>query len=202
MGDHPRAAGPTTGDVDQALIDASGHLLARWGVAKTTVNDLAREAGCSRATVYRIFPGGKRQIMARYALGELQGFFAEARAQAAQHDDLGQALTAVILSATRGLAEHQGFRFMLVHEPGMVLPYLGFSEIDRLYSLVSHALAPEFERFVGDRSTRLIEMATRITLSHVFQPSDHIDLTNAHDVHTIVERHLVPTVHHALAVSA
>ena len=32
------------------LIDATLICLARWGVAKTTLDDVARQAGCSRAT--------------------------------------------------------------------------------------------------------------------------------------------------------
>jgi AcrR family transcriptional regulator len=41
------------------LIDATLQCIARWGVAKTGLDDVAREAGVSRATVYRAFPGGK-----------------------------------------------------------------------------------------------------------------------------------------------
>ena len=36
--------------------------LARYGVAKTTLDDVAKEAGCARATVYRYF-GGKQQLL-------------------------------------------------------------------------------------------------------------------------------------------
>ena len=46
-GDRPRDASPT----------APWSCIARWGTAKTTLDDIAREAGCSRATIYRLFPG-------------------------------------------------------------------------------------------------------------------------------------------------
>ena len=39
------------------VLDATLTCIARVGVAKTTLDDVAREAGCSRATVYRYFPG-------------------------------------------------------------------------------------------------------------------------------------------------
>jgi AraC-like DNA-binding protein len=42
------------------IIDATLACLARHGTAKTTVDDIARQAGVSRATVYRAFPGGTR----------------------------------------------------------------------------------------------------------------------------------------------
>jgi AcrR family transcriptional regulator len=44
------------GDADEArerLLDAAERCFTRWGPAKTTLEDIAEEAGVSRATVYR-----------------------------------------------------------------------------------------------------------------------------------------------------
>ncbi len=38
------------------LLDAAGRAFAELGVAKATMVDVARHAGCSRATLYRYFP--------------------------------------------------------------------------------------------------------------------------------------------------
>ncbi len=38
------------------LLDAAGRAFAEFGVAKATMMDVARLAGCSRATLYRYFP--------------------------------------------------------------------------------------------------------------------------------------------------
>ena len=38
------------------LLNAAGLAFARFGVAQTTMVDVARQAGCSRATLYRNFP--------------------------------------------------------------------------------------------------------------------------------------------------
>src|SRR3954453_8152334 len=57
--------------VEQRVIDALLRCVGRWGLAKTTLDDVAREAGCSRATVYRFFPGGKEALVATVAGGEL-----------------------------------------------------------------------------------------------------------------------------------
>src|SRR5580704_16234461 len=39
-----------------AILDAMERLLARYGYKKTTVDDLAREAGIGKGTVYLSFP--------------------------------------------------------------------------------------------------------------------------------------------------
>jgi AcrR family transcriptional regulator len=178
--------------MQHTLVGAAGTCLARWGVTKTTVADLAAEAGCSRATVYRTFPGGKSQIMAVYGLNELHAFFAEASHLVAAADTLEDALVDLITNAANGLATHRGFQFMLAHEPGLVLPYLGFTSIDRLYRLATEALAADFERFTPDHAAQLVELATRICLSHILQPSDTVDLCDRDDVRRLVTRHLLP----------
>lgn len=38
------------------LLDAAGSAFERWGVGQATMVDVARLAGCSRATLYRHFP--------------------------------------------------------------------------------------------------------------------------------------------------
>ncbi len=166
--------------------------MARWGVTKTTVADIATEAGCSRATVYRAFPGGKQQIMRAVGRAELDGFFDDLADQVDGADDLEQALVDLLTAAARTLADHEGFQFMLEHEPGLVLPYLGFHRIDRLYRLASRRLSPHFERFVGDRAPWTVEWAARVALSYVFQPTPTVDLSDPSDVRHLVRSYLLP----------
>jgi AcrR family transcriptional regulator len=47
------AAKPDTGE---AILDAMDALMARYGYRKTTMDDLAREAGISKRTIYLYFP--------------------------------------------------------------------------------------------------------------------------------------------------
>ncbi len=41
----------------QEILDAAGRVFAQYGLRKTTVGDVVREAGVARATVYKHFPG-------------------------------------------------------------------------------------------------------------------------------------------------
>src|SRR3954447_11197066 len=62
--------------LEDRVIDAALRCVARWGIAKTTLDDVAREAGCSRATVYRVVPGGKDGLIEAVATREATRFFA------------------------------------------------------------------------------------------------------------------------------
>lgn len=48
------ATQPTTRDV---ILDAADRIMSRWGFRKMTMDDLAREAGVSRRTIYVYFRG-------------------------------------------------------------------------------------------------------------------------------------------------
>ncbi len=60
---------PGAGAVRERILAATLVSLARYGVAKTTLEDVAKEAGCARATVYRYF-GGKQQLLSTVILHE------------------------------------------------------------------------------------------------------------------------------------
>src|SRR5215470_16145751 len=47
----------------ERIIDAADECFARYGVAKTTVEDIAAAATLSRATVYRSFTGGRDEVI-------------------------------------------------------------------------------------------------------------------------------------------
>lgn len=44
-------------EVREAILDSAGGLLVKYGYRKMTVEDIAREAGISKGTVYLCFPG-------------------------------------------------------------------------------------------------------------------------------------------------
>src|SRR5436309_6749871 len=79
------------GTQEQRVIDAALRCIARWGIGKTTLDDVAREASCSRATIYRLFPGGKDALLDAITRSELARFFsglAERFDEAANLEDL------------------------------------------------------------------------------------------------------------------
>src|SRR2546426_4837655 len=103
---------PVLGLQEERLIDAALRCVARWGVAKTTLDDVAREASCSRATIYRLFPGGKDSLLEAVVYAELSRFFTElGRRLDEAADDLEEMVVSGITYAATSLAEHHALQF-------------------------------------------------------------------------------------------
>lgn len=183
---------PHGGDLDRQILGAAKTLVGRWGIAKTTVGDIAREAECSRASVYRAFPGGKQEVLMTLGREQFARFFALLGSSADQAGSLEDALVAVIVTANTEIRDNEPFQFLMDHEPGLVLPYLGFHRIDRLYDTIQKQLGPHFARFLGDDAGWAVEWAARATLSYVFQPSPTMDMSNPRAVHDFVANRMVP----------
>ena len=62
-------------DTRQRILEATYACVARWGLSKTTVEDAGKEAGVSRATVYRYFPGGREELISAVVSWEFLQFF-------------------------------------------------------------------------------------------------------------------------------
>ena len=62
-------------EVRERILQATYDCVARWGLAKTSIEDAAREAGLSRATIYRYFPGGRDELIGAVVQWEFVRFF-------------------------------------------------------------------------------------------------------------------------------
>lgn len=189
----PVRASDGSADLESRILDAALALVARWGVGKTSLSDIAKEAGCARATVYRAFPGGKQQLFTELGLRELRGYI-EAIVEAVDSAaDVGDAVTRGLVVAARLLADHSAAQFVLAHEPELLMPFLGFKQVDVLYGHVAGTVGPHLERFVpGERAAWLSEWAARCFITYVFNPADDLDLTSVSHVRRLVSTFVVP----------
>lgn len=190
---------PTETELERRILDAALRLVARWGVGKTTIADIGREAGCSRASVYRAFPGGKHELFVRLGRSEFQRFFEMLTARVDSAETFEDALTDLVVSASAGLAAHDALQFVLAHEPGLVLPFLGFNQVDRLYEGIRKTLGPHLERFVavdGDAAWAA-EWSARVVLSFAFDRAGQADLSDPVAARRLVTQFLLPALSQA-----
>ena len=119
--------------------------VGRFGLAKTTVDDVARLSGVSRATIYRHFPGGKDQLVHDVVAWEMGRFFRRLGDAVAGAPDLATLVEEALLYARRAVLDHQVLQRVLVTEPERLLP-LTTVEAGRILPLIAGFVVPYLER--------------------------------------------------------
>ncbi len=111
-------------DPRDRILGATVVCLGRYGIAKTTVDDAAREAGLARATVYRYFPDGKEQLIGESITWAVEQFFHDLAVSVADAPDFPTLLEQALVHAHRAVAEHVVLQKVLETEPERLLPQL------------------------------------------------------------------------------
>ena len=88
-----------TGDARERVVRAAERCFAQYGVAKTTVEDVARLASTSRASVYRYFPGGRDEIILAALLASAHEFLPQIPARLRSARSVGDAIVELIVTA-------------------------------------------------------------------------------------------------------
>jgi AcrR family transcriptional regulator len=187
----PSVAEPSV--AERRVVDATLRCIARFGVGKTTLDDVAAEAGCSRATVYRLFPGGKDRLLDAVVLHETARFAAGLTDALAGTGDIEDLLVSGVGFAARHLAEHEALQFLLAYEPELILPMIAFRQMDLLLAAASDLAAPHIAPHVGEgQAARAGEWLARIVVSYLVAPSAGFDLTDPESIRRLVRAHVLP----------
>jgi len=176
----------------ERLLDAALACIARVGLAKTTLDDVAREAGCARATLYRSF-SNKTRLLTALVAREAQRLGDAVVIASATAETLTDATTAVIVTAARRLRDHAALAAIGAYEPDVLLPHLAFEREDAVLRNAALLVAPAFESFLASPdAVRLGEWVARITLSYLCSPSEHFDVGDPVHVRALVDAFVVP----------
>lgn len=176
------------------LLAATYACVARYGIGKTTVEDIAREAGLSRATVYRHFPGGKEQLVRETVAWEAGHFIDRLTTAVADADDFATLLERAVMMANEAFEEHAVLQKILQTEPERLLPQLTV-ESERLLLLIRTFLLPYLSRErdrlpPGLDVQRGAEHVARLLLSFIGAPG-RWDLANPAHVRELVRTELL-----------
>ena len=132
---------PTVGDTRPRVLAGAYDCVARYGIDKTTVDDVAKASGVSRATIYRLFPGGRDQLLRETVGWEMNHFFARLADAVADAPDLPARLETALTFAHRAVGEHAVLQKILVTEPGSLLRLMTLEQ-DRVLGYIAAYLRP------------------------------------------------------------
>jgi len=179
----------------QRIVEAAYACIARRGVAKTTIEDVAREAGMSRATVYRAFPGGRDEVVNATVAWATLDFFGRLYEHIQGAASLEAMMELGIRFAYRAIVEHEVLQRVMQTEPDLLLPILTV-ESNRIRSGIAEVLAPYLEARglapgvdLGDAA----DFLARMVLSYISAPG-RWDLDDPDQVARLVRSELLAGV--------
>ena len=179
--------------LEDRVLDAAKACCERWGRDKVTVDDIAAEARTSRATIYRLFPGGKDNMFEALRVRESTEFFLELETHLAGATDFEDLLIRGVRHATLLLRADEHLRLMLASQPGDVVQQFTVEGLPRIVATASAFLTPWFAPHIGARrSPELAEWLARIVLSYFLAPSSRVDLADLQSATDVVRRFVLP----------
>ncbi|HWE68976.1 MAG TPA: TetR/AcrR family transcriptional regulator [Acidimicrobiales bacterium] len=159
-------------DTRQRIIEATYACVARWGLAKTTVEDAAREAAISRATIYRHFPGGRDELVHDVVVWQLLVFFGRLYDEVQGAESLEAVMERGIRFAHRSILEHEVLQRVMETEPETLLPTLTV-ESNRIRGAVADFLIPYLHQHglaPGVDPDEAADFLARMVLSYMASP--------------------------------
>ncbi|MHB8263590.1 MAG: TetR/AcrR family transcriptional regulator [Acidimicrobiales bacterium] len=176
-----------------AVLDAAVNIIARQGLRTLTLDVIAAASHCSRATLYRQFPGGKEAILGGIAETETARLFSAIASSMVSAESVRDALAMGICEAARFIEGHPALQMLLDKEPDFILPYLAFGGFEVMLDQVVAFACPLLRRWIDQATAkRVVQWAARLTVSYLLCPAEDIALTNIDTSKRMVDTYIMP----------
>lgn len=170
------ALAPNDLTTTERILDAAVAAAAVHGIARLSMNDVAREAGLSRPTLYKHFPS-KDALVASAVARESKNVIDQVFLAASGHTDACDAIEAGVLAALTLTREHALLNRILSTEPETLLPLLmadGGPVLLFSREAVAGLIAVHLPELDEGRARSLAEIVSRLLVSYALNPpEDH-----------------------------
>jgi AcrR family transcriptional regulator len=178
-------------EAEIAVLDATVACVERLGFQKVTMDHICAEANVSRATVYRMFPGGRDVLFEAVRVRSLADFFTVLRAHVEGATSLDEVLVRCVTVAYAELMADQQLATMLATEPGETLGDLTVSGVSRIVRVAAEFMSPLLHSFVPQQQAEeIVEIMCRLVISAFLSPSPLLNFSDEAVVRRLVRTYL------------
>ncbi|WP_344785655.1 TetR/AcrR family transcriptional regulator [Gordonia caeni] len=181
------------------LLDAAYEQFCATGIARASMEEVARRAGTARITIYRKFDS-KDALVDAVMLREFQRYFGEFRAEMAKAQTAADRVVAGFVTSLRTIGRNPLITKLLEIEPASVPGLVGGGDSRTMFQVrdfVAHQIRIEQEAGTigAEVSTMLAaDMIVRITGSFLTSPSDLIELDDEATLTEVAREFILPLV--------
>lgn len=181
------------------LLDAAYEQFCATGIARASMEEVARRAGTARITIYRKFDS-KDALVDAVMLREFQRYFGEFRAEMAKAQTAADRVIAGFVTSLRTIGRNPLIAKLLEIEPASVPGLVGGGDSRTMFQVrdfVAHQIRIEQEAGTigAEVSTMLAaDMIVRITGSFLTSPSDLIELDDEAALTEVAREFILPLV--------
>ena len=181
------------------LLDAAYEQFCRMGIARSSLDEVARRAGLSRVTIYRKFET-KDALVEEVMLREFRRYLLQFLADIAGAPTAAERLVRGFVSAHRAISTNPLIGGLLEAEPSLLAGAIGGDD-GRMLAAVREFVAGQLrqEQRAGEVPADLdvnlsAEMMVRISASFLTIPSHIVDLNDTDGLADLARRYLVPMI--------
>lgn len=187
-------------DTDEArvrILDAAYEQFSRRGIARSTMEDVARRAGVSRITVYRRF-ATKDALVEHVIRREFRRYFDQFIVDIEQAATAADRVVVGFVSSLRAIRRNPLIGGLIAAEPDLLVPSM-INDGGLTLAAVRQFLAGQLRReqragyVATDLNTDLVaELMVRVSASFLAIPSHIVDLDDDEQLAAIAHQFLVP----------
>ncbi|WP_280415035.1 TetR/AcrR family transcriptional regulator [Nocardia carnea] len=185
--------------IEARILDAALIRFGEFGVKKTTIEDIARQAGVDRVTIYRRV-GSRDDVVQAVVSREVAAVLTEVDAISTRHDRLDDMIADIFVTIITRWREHVLVRRMLDVEPERILEKLTIEggpvfamSVAAAHTALCRAADSGLLAEPADLLTRA-ELVCRVVHSFILCPSGLVPLESDEQLGDFARTYVVPMV--------
>lgn len=187
----------TTDATRERIIDAADECFRRFGVAKTTVEDIAAAAKLSRATVYRSVTGGRDELILEVVVRDLHRFLDRLADRLRRERSVAEAIVEGTLDAIEHVRNEPTITHFLVPEAAGHMQAAVAGAAEHVLAVCCDYVRPSFEKAQRQRTLRAdievegtVEFLFRIITSLIVMDRDR----DPEELRRFLRTYVVPVI--------